>query len=130
MPIIPNLMGSGVPGQEATYIGTETFDSVPAQSVAITLTATGTVLADALQLTALNNILTTVAASTGVKLPVMGTDALGAPVYIKNAGANTVNIFPESATVGINRGTLGAAITLAAGSSATLRKTTATNWES
>jgi hypothetical protein len=124
-------MAYGVPSQVANTLGQETYDSMPSRSIATGLTATGTTISDALALTALVNIITTTAASTGVKLPSVGQDGWGQPFVIKNAGANTLNIFPNSTSEGFNRGTPnGTAITLAAGSTATIRKTTATNWES
>ena len=58
--------------------------------VANTLTATGSVLADALQLSAVINNVTTTAASTGVKLPPAET---GAQVVVFNNGASTLTVY-------------------------------------
>lgn len=75
------------------------------------LTATGTVLADALQLNASVNIVATAAASTGVKLP--PKVAAGTTIVVINNGANAMNVFPATATGTINGGGAGAAKSLA-----------------
>ncbi len=53
----------------------------------------------------------------------------GMCVYIKNKGAQTLQIFPASGDA-INAGAANAAITLAAGVSVTLRTVDVTTWES
>lgn len=59
-------------------------------SVGNGLTATGTTQGDALQLADQVNVLSTVAASTGVILPAA---VVGNIVYIENAGANAVQVY-------------------------------------
>ena len=75
------------------------------------LTATGSTLATALPLNARTNIVGTVAASTGVALP------LGAPVgdivFVSNGGANALSVYPATAAGVINGGSAGAAVSLA-----------------
>lgn len=78
------------------------------------LTATGTTAADALQLTAPINRVTTVAANTGVKLP-PAASLTGTRVLVINAGANPLKVyhsgsdaieyvgFPASVTVPIGK---------------------------
>jgi len=130
MAFFQSLIAYGVPAQVANAIATDSVDTVPTRSVSTGLTATGTTIADALQLTSLLNVITTAAASTGVKLPPVDSGFIGQSITVKNAGANTINVFPETAAVGFNRGALGTAVTLAAGAVGIYRRTTATNWES
>jgi hypothetical protein len=59
--------------------------------VANTLTATGTTQANALALSCANNIVTTAAASTGVRLP---TTSPGDSVLVANLGANALLVYP------------------------------------
>lgn len=73
-----------------------------------TLTATGTTVTDALQLSAVTNVVTTAAASTGVKLPPSET---GAMVTVFNNGANTLTVYAlTGSTVDA-----GASVSIAAG---------------
>jgi hypothetical protein len=58
--------------------------------VANTLTATGSTITDALQLSAVINNVTTTASSTGVKLPPAET---GAQVVVFNNGANSLTVY-------------------------------------
>ena len=78
------------------------------------LTATGNSQETALQLAGLNSLqeVTTVPASAGVMLPAI---KLPASVTIVNAGANILAIYPQVGGT-INRGTVNAAINIAAGS--------------
>ena len=55
------------------------------------LTAAGTTQANALALSAVNNIVTTAAASTGVRLPSTGA---GDGVIVANLGANALLVYP------------------------------------
>jgi len=91
------------------------------------LTAAGTTIADALKLTKGVNVIGTAAASTGVKLPPF---SVGSQVFIKNGGAQTVNIFPNTSSEKINGGSAGAAVTLATTKSALLFKVGAIDWVS
>jgi hypothetical protein len=59
--------------------------------VANTLTAAGTTQANALALSCANNIVTTAAASTGVRLP---TTSPGDSVLVANLGANALLVYP------------------------------------
>lgn len=74
------------------------------------LTATGSTIADALPISADLNAFSTVAASTGCILPAAGTRGM---IVIHNAGASTLNVYPQ-ATETINAGTAGAAFTITA----------------
>jgi hypothetical protein len=80
-------------------------------SVNAAVTAAGTTIADATQLVAKYNNVTTAAANTGVKL-LLGR--VGGTQTVRNAGANDLKVYPPTASEGINAEALGAAITLAA----------------
>lgn len=121
-----NLMGVGIGAEKANILGSETTTNTPTRSSATTLTATGTNLATALALTSLNNVLTTVALNTGVKLPTV--TPIGAMVVIQNNGANPLNVFPPTATGTLNAGSAGAAVTTAAAAGALCIRVSATDW--
>lgn len=130
MTFTTDLMAYGMPGLLAQALSNQTITSLINRSVSTTLTGTGTTIADALPLTSLDNIFTTVASGTGAKLPAFDASVLGGSVVVKNAGANALLVYPDSASNTINRGSAGAALSVGAGTSATFRKTTSTNWES
>jgi len=114
--------------QDATNGGnllwTKTSTAV-AQAAATGLTATGTIITDALDLTAVFNNITTVAASTGVQL----WDApVGAQITVVNSGANALNVWPHSGTGTINGGVAGAAVAIAAEAYAIFTRVSSTNW--
>lgn len=81
-----------------------------AQTVTTGITAAGTTLATATQLTAQQNIVNTVGAGTGVALPL--TPAAGLVVTVKNYGANALKVYPNTALVQIGNSAAGVAITL------------------
>lgn len=111
MSAITELTGLGLAPELAQVLGAETVPNGVTRSSATGLTATGTVIGDALQLTAFNSVIGTTAASTGVKLPSLWP--VGGVGFVDNRGANALNLFPPSATERINGGTLGAAVTIA-----------------
>lgn len=82
MSLVANLMAFGVQGFEAIAI---------VGDVANNLTAAGSTQGTALKLSAVNNIVTTTAASTGVQLPAMGP---GDSVTVANLGANALLVYP------------------------------------
>lgn len=96
------LMGSGFSAGQATNL---------TGPVAGGLTATGTNLSTALQLTSDVNVVTTTAASTGVKLP-FGDVAPGDEFKVVNLGANALAVFPPGALGVLNGGSAGAAVSL------------------
>ena len=90
-----------------------------------TLTAAGTLISDALDLTAVFNVLTTVAASTGAQL----WDApVGTMIIVVNAGANALALYPHSGTGTINGGSAGVSVSIATASLALCVRDTSTNW--
>ena len=122
---VTDLIGLGTPTSTASVMGTETIGSATQKSVSTGLTATGTVIGDALQLVSLVNVVSTAAASTGVKLPDVD---IGVDVIVQNNGANALNLFPPSATGTLNGGSAGAAVTIAAAAGNRAIKLSATDW--
>ena len=97
-------------------------------SVESGIVATGTTVADAYQLRATINQLSTVAASTGVKLPL--NVGIGQPFTVYNDGANPVQIYEATSGVTID-GVAGATgVPLANTKRCVYTRMTATNWES
>lgn len=116
--------------QNATYGGsivmTKASTSV-AQTTLTGITAAGTTIADATQLTSVVNSVSTAAAGTGVKL----WDAtVGSVITVQNFGANDLELYPHIAGSSINAAAAGAGITLAAATDqmAICTKITSTFW--
>lgn len=82
MPLVANLMAFGCSGFEAIAI---------VGDVANNLTALGSTQGTALKLSAVNSIVTTAAASTGVQVPPMGP---GDTIQVANLGANALLVYP------------------------------------
>lgn len=89
------------------------------------ITAAGTTQGTATAITAATNNVTTVAASTGVILPV---PFAGDEVVVVNNGANALNVYPQSGST-IGDLASNAPSVLAVGRVLTLRAVTATLWE-
>ena len=107
--------------------GVKHFYAGPQVTAAAALTAAGTTIADALQLTARFNQVGTAASGTGVKLP----DAeIGEVVVVQNLGANNLEVYPHSASGVLNAASAGGAITLAAATDdiLTCYRVSSTNW--
>ena len=116
MALAKEIMGGGLSAATAQAIG---------GSVQTGLTATGSAITDALQLTASNVQVSTTAASTGVLLP---NGVIGDEVLIYNAGANTLAVYPPTSSQSINSGSAGAAFSVATTKTATFKKITSTLW--
>jgi hypothetical protein len=126
MPFLEDLMGLGMPDQLAGIVSNDTVTSAPTRSVSTGLTAAGSAIGDALQLTSFVNVVSTAAASTGVKLS--ANWPVGQIGFVQNNGANALNLFPPSASVAINGGTLGAAVTIAAAAGNIIVRLSATDF--
>jgi hypothetical protein len=119
-----------------TYVNTGLATKAPLASPAFTgyvafsgasgLTAAGTTLGTALALTKQENFVTTVASGTGVALP---NAANYQPIRIVNRGANTLNIWPFSATDQIEATTAGTAATLASAATAVFERDATNHWD-
>lgn len=97
------------------------------QPVANAVSGAGTTITDATQLTAVYNRVTTVAASTGVKL----WDAtVGTMIVVSNLGASDLEVYPPDANGVINTAAAGVALTLAAATNqmGIFIKTAANTW--
>jgi hypothetical protein len=126
MSLLTDLIGLGLPPEQALKLDTQTVSSAVNLSSVGTITAAGTTVADATALTAFVNNVTTVAASTGVKLP----DApIGSIVTVSNAQAvNSLKVYPHSATGTLNGGTAGAGVTSTTAQAIQCVRQSATNW--
>lgn len=91
--------------------------------VATGLTAAGTVITDALDLNATINVISTVAANTGVQLYSM---IVGDEMEVYNAGANALKVYPDQSTVAINQLSVGTAMSLAPATGCKYRKVSVT----
>ena len=91
--------------------------------VATGLTAAGTTISDALDLNATINVVSTVAASTGVQLYSM---LIGDEMEVYNAGANSLKVYPQSSSVAINQLAAGSAMLLPVATGCKYRQVSAT----
>jgi hypothetical protein len=122
-------------GTLATLAGTETLTNktltTPALNSAVVdnnnaVSAAGSTQAGATALTVDYNVVTTVAASTGVRLP---TATAGRRIVIVNKGANTLSIYPATGGT-IDALSANAAIQIAANGSIEIMASSTTQWYS
>lgn len=78
-------------------------------AIATGLTAAGTSISDALDLTATVNLISTCASGAGVQLPSMLN---GDECEVYNGGANQCLVYPDQTTVAINQLSVGTAMVL------------------
>lgn len=107
-----DLIQTGVHPEVAQVLGASTVRRSPTRDVATALTATGSALSDAYQITTLNSTFGTVASSTGAKLPSYWP--IGQLGFVQNDGANPLTIYPPTSSGTINGGSAGAGVTVAA----------------
>ena len=91
--------------------------------VASSITAAGTVITDATDLVFSINPVTTVAANSGVQLPLLQPNE---SVLVYNQGANMLRVYPGASTVAINSLTAGNPHTLATNTACTYTGITST----
>ena len=113
-------MGSGVPAGQAQA------DQGILNANSNALTATGNSLGTALALPSDFNIFTTVGSSTGCIMP--STASPTDEYTIVNHGANTLSVYPPTASAKIANGSAGAAFSVAATKTAFLICLDGTNW--
>jgi hypothetical protein len=122
-------------GTLATLAGTETFTNktltTPALNGAVVdnnnaVSAAGSTQGTATALTVDYNVVTTVAASAGVKLP---TATAGRRIVIVNKGASTLTIYPATSAY-IDAGLINAGISVASNGSIELMASSSTQWYS
>jgi hypothetical protein len=116
MGLARNIMRAGFSAGQAKAINGE---------VATGLTAAGTVITDALDLTADLNVIGTAAANTGVQLP---SCEIGDSCQVYNGGANSVKVYPDSSANNINQLSAGAAMLLGTNTTCQYSKVSATRW--
>jgi hypothetical protein len=116
MAIALDIMRGGFSSGAARAIGGQVQSSV---------TAAGTAISDAADLTASINVVTTAAASSGVQLPNV---QIGDSVEILNLGANAVTVYPDTTSNQINALSAGSGFLLATNTAVVLRKFTSTRW--
>ena len=90
---------------------------------AVGLVALGTTAATALQLSAVNNAITTSAASTGVKLPPC---EVGAEMIIRNDSGQTITVYPYNTSTTMNAAA--SSVSLATAKTMLVKATSATTW--
>jgi len=132
---VRELIGLGVASLKAAKIGDILEGNVDFENIVVngdlsvsasaTVSAAGSAITDATDLTALVNNVTTVAASTGVQLPAV---AIGTQVLVRNSGANALLVYPDVALIETIGVTDGAAVSLAATEVGIFAKVSATNW--
>ena len=94
-------------------------------SIATALTAAGTVITDALDLTADTNVIGTCASGAGVQV---FAAELGDSQEIYNGGANACKVYPDSTSAEFNDLGNGNAFLLATNTMCYVRKITSTRW--
>jgi hypothetical protein len=115
--LVGNVLGNVINGN---LVVANTF---VAQSVSANVSAAGSTITDATPLTSYLNIVNTVPASTGVKLP---NAVIGTSVKVINNSANTLNVFP-SANATIN--SLSANLALSVAANARIEFTASGNYQ-
>jgi hypothetical protein len=115
MPLALDIMKGGFSAGSAKAINGQIQPAV---------SGAGTIITDATDLTASINVVTTVAASTGVQLP---SAEVGDDCEVLNLGANALTIYPDTGGR-INALATSAGFVLATNTAVRLRKFTSTRW--
>lgn len=100
MALASDIMLGGFSAMSARAIGGQ---------VKTAISAAGTVITDATDLSQSINVIGTAAANSGVQLPAMNA---GESMIVYNGGANPVKVYPGSSSITINQLSAGAAHTL------------------
>lgn len=116
MALAAEIMQGGLSAGQADAINGQTKSSI---------SAAGSTISDATQLTASQNLLSTVSSGQGVLLP---NGMVNDQVEIYNGGSNAVKVYPPNSTQNINQLSAGTAITLNVNTAAYFRKVTTTQW--
>lgn len=116
MAIALDIMRGGFSAGQARAVGGQVQSAV---------SAAGTAIATATDLTASINIVTTAAASSGVQLPNV---QIGDSIEILNLGANAVTVYPDTTDNRINALSAGTGFLLATNTAVVLRKFTSSRW--
>jgi len=116
MGLAKNIIGGGFSAGQAKAINGATVTG---------LTAAGTVITDALDLTADVNAIGTCAAGAGVQLP---SAEVGDSLVVYNGGANACKVYPDSASNQINQLGAGSSMLLAVSTACVFFKVSSTRW--
>ncbi len=114
---VRSLMGAGMPAAQAVAVNGGTF--------ATGISAAGTTTADATQLVADFNVVTTTASSTGVKLPDV---EVGSQIIVVNGGANACLVYPPTGCQLNNQTVTSAGRTVGAGKAGIFIRGSAVHW--
>jgi hypothetical protein len=117
MPKVANLMAFGM----ASQLANEIVNGL--DEVGLAISAAGTIITDATDLTKHVNVITTCASNAGVQLP----DSYGW-YYVENAGSNAGKIWPHSASGTLNSGSAGASITFTNAKAYLAIRVSSTDW--
>ena len=96
-----DIVASGMSGGTATALQ---------GSVKSSISAAGTSITDATDLTASFNMISTCAASAGVQIPLLAPNE---SILVYNGGANAMKVYPGASTVAINQLAVGSGMVLA-----------------
>jgi hypothetical protein len=110
MALLNDLVGLGMPPEQANKLAVPTIDALQIEPVMAAATAAGSTITDATLLTGVVNNVTTVGAGQGVKLNPL--TPIGYSITVRNAGANNLTLYPTSANDQFNANTAGAGLTL------------------
>lgn len=116
MALATNIMRGGFSAGQAKAIN---------GAIATALTAAGTTITDALDLSADTNVIGTCASGAGVQLP---SCEIGDSCEVYNGGANACTVYPDTASTQINGLSAGSGFLLATNTSCYCRKITSTRW--
>jgi hypothetical protein len=116
MALASQIMKGGISAGAAKAMGGQVQSAV---------SAAGTAISDATDLTASINVVTTAAASSGVQLP---SSQIGDEVEILNLGANAVTVYPDTTSNRVNALSAGTGFLLATNTAVRLRKFTSSRW--
>ena len=117
MATVTEMMGGGLSSGQARAIN---------GGVSSAISAAGTTLAGATALVASHNIVTTVAASSGVVLP---NSEIGDEFLVYNGtGTNALTVYPPTSSATINQLSAGVGMLLSPYTAVKFKKTTSTTW--
>lgn len=118
-----------VPDASSTFTGTDLVQTITNKTIyeptANTVTAAGTTQGTATALSNMYNVVTTVPASSGVRLP--NPASTGLKISVHNRGTNALNVYPASGAT-IDSASVNTAIALPSNSSITFESTSTTSW--
>ena len=123
---LTDLIGLGMPPEQANIISFNTLSASTAASVNPAITAAGTNLATATALTSLINNVAVVAAGTGVALSAL--TPIGVAIVVRNGGANDLKVYTPVGTDAINSTTGGITLTTLNKQVGIFYRVTATAW--